>query len=378
MSACFVFVGEPGPDAPHMLSILKQNSLSAKRLALGEGLRDELAAAEPLAVILCAAVPERGALVAHLREHPKLLNVPMIARTQRIEPTCIENVFRDGFDDYYPDGSKEQFTALVAAMKRESSWGAVRAPAGQVILAHPDRLERVRLANVLRRNGYDTYFAGTVEELEQALLRGSHRAVVASVTLPGKSLSEVVGVNGEGAEPPPWVVVASDEEAEQLADTLPDRPVCRILQAGADPEGVTFLMNEMLSPPPAGVRRSPRLLYAGLVSFYAEGSDVEFHGYTFNASLGGVYIRSLATLPLQTRIDVRVVPPHGRGTVAAMAQVCWVKRWGDTGGAASPPGMGIQFLEMWPADQAGFEAGYGVLLERSNETPTGAAPAPHQ
>jgi CheY-like chemotaxis protein len=359
-----------------MLLTLKDSALSAKRLHPGDGLRDELVAADPLAVIFDESCVERGATVAHLREHPKLLNVPMIARVPRLHPETVARAFRDGLDDYYLDGVREQFTALVSAVKRESSWGAVRAPVGQVVLAHPDRLERVRLANVLRRNGYDTYFAATVEEMEKALAKGSHRAVVASVTLPGRALPEVVGENGQGSDPPPWVVVASEEEADRLMNSLPDRPMCRILKAGADPEGLTFLMNEMLSPPPAGVRRSARLLYGGLVSFCASGSDVRFYGYTFNASLGGVYVRSLTSLPLQSLIEVRLVPPCGQGEVVATAQVCWVKRWGDTGGAASPPGMGLQFLEMWPADQGGFEAGYAALLERSNETPTGAAPTP--
>jgi hypothetical protein len=361
-----------------MLQTLKAADLSAKRLPPKEGLRDELAQAAPLAVIFDDSCVDRGDLVAQLREHPRLLNVPMIGRVPRLDPQIVAQVFRDGLDDYYLDGGREQFTVLVAAVKREDSWGAVRAPAGQVVLAHPERLERVRLANVLRRNGYDTFFAGTIEELEKALLKGEHRAVVASSALPGRSIVEVVNGSGDGSDPAPWVLVADGEESERLSQQLPDRPTCRILEAGADPEGLTFLMNEMLSPPPAGVRRSPRLLYGGLASFCAEGSDMWFHGYTFNASLGGVYLRSLASFPLQTRIEVRVVPPYGRGEVVAIAQVCWVKRWGETGGAASPPGMGLQFLEMWPADQAGFEAGYGVLLDRSNETPTGAAPAPHK
>ena len=30
----------------------------------------------------------------------------------------------------------------------------------------------------------------------------------------------------------------------------------------------------------------------------------------------------------------------------AQAQVSWVKHLGDKGGAASPPGMGIQFVDM--------------------------------
>lgn len=371
MSHHFVFLGEPGPDAPAMLRALNDAGLAPRRIQIAEDLRSQLVADPPAAVVFGPEIEDRAGLVASLRESSVLTSVPFIGRVAAAHPNSLSQAFRDGMDEYYLDGCSEQFTELANVLGQSERGSTVRAPAGQVILAHPDRLERVRLASVLRRNGYDTHFAGSAEELRSALLEKRPRAVVASTGLPGVPVVEMVcELDGTELDTIPWVVVAPEQLIDETSEALPAKPQSRILEDGADVEGLTFLMNEMLTPPPVGVRRSPRLLFGAPAAFVNEGGEVVFQGYTYNVSMGGVYLRSLTPFPLQTRITVDFQPPYGRGRVVADAQVCWVKRLGDTGGAASPPGMGIQFLSMDVADDAGFEAGYRRLLDQNQETPS--------
>jgi hypothetical protein len=159
--------------------------------------------------------------------------------------------------------------------------------------------------------------------------------------------------------------VTPNDKVKAMNETLQVGTKLRIFEAEADAEGLTFVLNELLAPPPAGVRRSVRILYGAPASFVHEGGDDWIHGFTYNINLGGVYIRTLTPLPLQTKIELSFRPPFGRGQVIAEAQVVWRKKIGDISGAASPPGMGVQFTKMWQADRAGYEAGYQLLLEQT-------------
>ncbi len=366
MAKQFIFIGDPGLNAPVMLKTLNDAGLTPKRMAPSSGMVADLAADPPAAVMVSGGIDGVPELVTSLREEQALMSVPVLVCVSALDTEYLNEAFRCGVDDYYVDGSPAQFDALVATLLREDSWRAVRAPAGQVILAHDDRLERVKLGRVLKRNGFDTFFAASTAELDAALQRIDARAVIADSELPGDSLVDLLNESrAREKKTTPWIVVTPPEKAEELGAVLLQRAKTDLFEAGADAEGLTFVMNELLAPPPVGIRRSPRILYGTPASFVHSGGKVPFFGFTYNVNVGGLYIRTLTPLPLQTQIEVTFAPPFGRGQVVASAQVVWRKGIGDTGGAAAPPGMGIQFLDLWEADKAGFEAGYLLLLEET-------------
>ncbi|MCP4606831.1 MAG: hypothetical protein GY847_41045 [Proteobacteria bacterium] len=372
MTKEFVFVGNPGPNAPEMLETLKTWGLTPKRLLPTDDLPVKISSGQPATVMFGSDVTHLGSLVMALREKPTLTSVPMLASVSKIDSDFLNAAFRCGVDDFILEGAIKQFEVLVATLQKNDSWRAVRAPAGQVILAHGDRIERVRLGRVLKRNGFDTFFTASTEELGKAMDRVAARAVIVSSKLKGQfPLNEIISKAGErsGGDQVPWVMMVSADEADKLRASLPDSPEITLFETGADAEGLTFVMNELLAPPPEGVRKSPRILYGVPVSFVHQGGRVPFYGFTFNINLGGLYIRTLSPLPLQTRIIVTFRPPFGRGHVVATAQVVWCKKLGDTGGAASPPGMGVQFIDMWQADKAGFDVGYNILLGETQDNP---------
>ncbi len=364
MNQEFVFVGNPGPNAAAMLKTLHDSGLSPRRLAVSDNLPKEIAHGSPGIVMFGSDVKKLDQIVLEVREERTLASVPVLACVSDLDSDLLNEAFRSGMDDYLVNGSPQQFEALVAKLRQEDTWRVVRAPAGQVILAHSDRLERIRFSRVLRKNGFDTFFAASTDELREATKKVKARAVVAASALPGGSLLDLI--EERDSESPPWVVVATPDEMDTYADHIGNSRTA-LFETGADAEGLTFVMNELLAPPPVGVRKSPRILYGTPATFKYDGSEVPFHGFTYNVNIGGLYIRSLTPLPLQTHIEVTFAPPFGRGQVFATAQVVWCKQLGDATGAASPPGMGIQFLHMEPADKAGFEAGYALLVEKAQE-----------
>lgn len=380
MSDHITFIGNPGPDIKAMLSVIKEAGLSARRIESAEHAVSILEREPPCALFLDAKQENLQAFLQEFRENRVLFAVPVLLRVEAMDALLLGNAYRWGVDDFIVDGyNMSQFSAFVAAVGNKDSWNAVRAPAGQVILAHPDRRDRVEIGRILKRNGFDTFFAGSAEELTAAIREKNARAVIVSCDIPGKPVAEMLlESHREQDELPPFVLAVGPDKIEEISKKIPDGMSVRLFETGSDPEGITFVLNELLAPPPVGTRRSERVLWGTPVSFIHRGGTGRMSGFSFNINLGGLYIRTLTSLPLQTKIELSFRPPYGRGLVLADAQVVWRKRLGDVSGAASPPGMGVQFLELWPADQAAHEVGYQKLVEQTAAGRSVTAPPPTQ
>jgi CheY-like chemotaxis protein len=317
-------------------------------------------------VVFNSELEDLSWLVTTLREDPALSDTPMLVWVSRIDNKFLKHAFRCGLDDYVLEGNPEHLDEILATVKHESPWKAVRAPLGQVILAHPERTERVRLSRVLQRNGFDIRFASSTEELKETRDRVPARAVIASVDLPGQSVLELIK-GQEAREAPGWIVVASAEEIKEIGGQLPDAPRTALFEIGSDAEAITFMMNDLLSVPVMQARKSPRLLFSTPVSIVHTSGDVSFYGFTYNLNLNGLYIRTLTPLPVSSQIDVSFRPPFSKEQVFATSLVVWCKQLRETEGPRSPPGMGIQFVEMGQADRSAIEDGYNTLLKKIKE-----------
>ncbi len=368
MHRSFALIHDPELDATDVLDMLNHSHSAVTRLTLDEDIVTQIAEDMPEAVLIDSRIEGLGGIVESLREDRRLSSLLLLLLVRELDPDILANAFRCGMDDFIVLGDMSQFQSLIASIEHTDNWNAVRAPAGQVILANDDRLERVNLARILKRNGYDAYFAGTSDEVAKALQRDTFRAVISSVGLPGPSLFEVMDrIATQTGKAPPWIVISPPEDIESFQKTIPSSINVYFFESGADPEGITFVLNEILAPPPVGARRSRRVLYGTPISFLHKGGKQAFYGFTLDINMGGAYIRTLTPLPLQTEITVNFIPPFGRGSIVAEAQVVWRKAYGETSGRASPPGMGIQFLDMYRADRAAYEAGYLHLV---GQTPT--------
>lgn len=325
--------------------------------------------AEPLAAIIIGSeTPELAKLISSLREDEALSTVPVILFMSTLDSASLKSAFRQGVDDYLIDGSEEQLAALLAALKNENPWSVGGAPAGRIILAHHDRLERVKLSRVLRQNGFDVFFVSSIEELESALDQQTPRAVVTSSQLPGPSIGEIVDAHSQGSLP--LVLLTANSPEKRLPESLLNRPRTAMFESGSDVSGLTFIINELCAPQrPKGIRKSARILYGTPISFVHGQGEMAFYGFTYNISIDGVYIRTLTPLPVPSVMDISFKPPFGPQRVIAGAQVAWVKLFGQEGGPISPPGMGVQFTSMMDDDRTVYESGYKRLLIKMKQRP---------
>lgn len=342
--------------------------LSVLEIERARDLPETLASESLAALIIGSETSDLGKLMISLRLDEALASVPTILYMSTLDAKQLKSAYRQGVDDYLIDGAKEQFTALMATLKNENPWSTGAAPAGRIILAHHDRMERVKLSRVLRRNGFDVFFVSSMEELENALEEEMPRAVVTSSQLPGPSIGEIV--DAHGGETLPLVLLTSDDPEKRLPASVLNRPKTALLESGSDVSGLTFIINELCAPQrPKGFRKSARLLYGTPVSFVHGDGETAFYGFTYNISIDGVYIRTLTPLPVPSRMDISFKPPFGTRRIIANAQVAWVKLFGQEDGPISPPGMGVQFTSMMDDDRADHESGYKWLLIKRKHKP---------
>jgi PilZ domain-containing protein len=361
MAKSICFIGNPRTGCEETLAILRNAGLDPRRLGEDPSDMEQLEKEPPLALLIGDEVQDRKKIISYIQEHVELAQTPVIIQVPLADPDIVERAFLDGADDFLVDGSRAQLEALTAVLQSAEMWQAVRAPNGLVVLADEDSQERVRLSRVLKRNGFDTHFASSFAELEKGLATLSPRAVVASAGLSGGLLLDALAEDDFcKLSTSPWIILGGP------GDTAPrglENHENMVFDAGGDAERLTFLMNEILTPPPPDTRKTQRLFYGTPVSFTAEGSADVFHGYSYNVNLGGIFIRSLSPLPTQVRVTLRFQPPFGRGEVVVDGQIVWRREFASTQGQASPSGVGVQFTSLAPADRAAFETGYDLLLK---------------
>jgi uncharacterized protein (TIGR02266 family) len=76
---------------------------------------------------------------------------------------------------------------------------------------------------------------------------------------------------------------------------------------------------------------------------------------TANLSAGGMFLITKDPLPEETRLRLKFVLPTDKTPLQTVARVLWVREE-EKANPGQPPGMGVQFLECSPRDQARLRA----------------------
>ncbi len=364
MANNFVFIGNPGSDAREKLTVLEEIGATARRVPETNDV-DSIVALTPRTIVLSADMSDLGQFIVSLRERRELSRVPIIARLPQLSHPMVEHAFRSGCEDIIIDGKLNQFRAMAAVVTQNEDWQSMRAPAGLVVLAHQDRYTRMRIGQVLRKNGFDLHFAGSTEELVDVVETHCPRAVITAANLPPRTPVTYFGTLEHSC---PWIALTPPHQMTILEKAIGDTEGIKLLDESSDAESLTFVLNDFLAPKQKSERRTPRILYGTPVVFCPRGGDWEeaFYGFSYNVNIGGLFVRTLTPPPMQSLLSVKFTPPMGQGCVVITAQVVWRKEIGSTEGPATPEGMGVQFVDAMPADLAGFETGYNMMRDNDD------------
>ncbi|MBI5490601.1 MAG: PilZ domain-containing protein [Deltaproteobacteria bacterium] len=312
-------------------------------------------------------------LAALLRGAERTENLPILVVVRDPLRDDLDRHFRLGIDDFLVASAAHQIRERALALSKGDPWSGLRAPSGRLVLAGEDRARRILIARIVRRWGFDLSFASNRDELLQQLRQGSApRAVIVDGPLPPDDESGTLGAARH--EPKgrdiPWLFVTDPERREAARAAMQAHGRATVYSRSGPPENIIFALNDLLQPGAVEARRSPRLLHGAPVAFWADGAPDTIWAYSYNINRTGLYVRTLVPPPMGTLLHVRFRPPHGEGLVGVDAQVMWRKELGATQGPMYPPGIGVQFVRMAPADEAALQAGYQQLLQEGERSGT--------
>jgi c-di-GMP-binding flagellar brake protein YcgR len=110
---------------------------------------------------------------------------------------------------------------------------------------------------------------------------------------------------------------------------------------------IVFLANDLLYSR-AGIPRRKRRIYGGFPASY-EVDGARAQGSLYNLSAEGAFIETVTPPATEKMVVVNFELPD-LGAFAFKARVTWRVQSHETEGRRSPPGMGVQFVEVDPAE----------------------------
>lgn len=226
---------------------------------------------------------------------------------------------------------------------------------GAVLVAEADRNRRILIGRVLRNAGYAVTFAAEREDLFNYAASKPLDVIVASTALVDAPRELVETARAAGSQAL-FVVTCPPRDLKKCKATLEDLGGVTTTDAFAPAENVLFASNELGRPRGIDQRASPRILYGTSVAFRGVGRDTDDHGFTYNVSEGGLYVRTLAP-PDDELVWLELCPPRSDRRVRLVGRVAWRRSLANGQYATVPPGFGIEIVDGARMDIEAWRAG---------------------
>ena len=314
-----------------------------------------LEAHEPRVVVFEASVLGVERLCNKVRSLKNLSGVPLIALLADISDTFIERLYSLGTDDVM---STTLGPGFVTRLKTLPDRVATAPHRGMAVVADADRERSNVIGRVLGNAGYDVKLAHDHVSLAYYVQNHKPRLVVASASLtPARSV--VTDARRRGCVAP-WVVTASRRELTKHAEALAGLERVSVVATSGAPETVLYAANELMRGELPPTRSEERHLYGTSVLFRPSGDETDELGFTYNLSVGGVFVRTLVPIERDS-IWLELRPPRCRQCVRLEGHVAWRRAYVPTSAATGPPGFGVRItggmresVALWRAHVAAF------------------------
>lgn len=290
-----------------------------------------------------------------LRAQSHLAQVPLLALSSELDDLSFASAFSWGGDDAvtlrHPRALIERLRALTKDELVPAS-----AHRGRALVCEAEHTRRVALASVLRNAGYQVTFAVEGRDAAKFARSTDFALVVINSELEDhpRGLLEEARESGSDAL---WILTAAPRRLAELREQLVGTSRATVCDGFAPPENVLFLANELGRNQGIDNRASARLLYGTRVDFRAAGLEQDDQGYTYNVSLGGLYVRTLNP-PKEDVVWLELTPPRSDRRVRLEGQVAWRRAWGPNVSATVPPGFGVQITDGTSRDIDAWKDGY--------------------
>ena len=148
-----------------------------------------------------------------------------------------------------------------------------------------------------------------------------------------------------------WIVTDSSLDIAADVERIGSLERAAVISASAPAESLLFLSNELFSNPDESQREHPRILYGTTVLFREAGTDTDNLGFTYNVSLSGLFIRTLAP-PTASSIWLELCAPGTSRLVRLEGMVAWTH--------IGPPSAAVESVERFTEPAQGL-TGFDVL-----------------
>jgi DNA-binding response OmpR family regulator len=294
-----------------------------------------LEAKNPRVVVFNAEVPRAEKLCQRVRSSRALANVPLIALVSDTSNSFVERLYGMGCDDVISTALGPSFISRVRNLPDSVATAPER---GMAVVADPERERCNVLGRVLSNAGYDVKFAHDDVALSYYTQNHKPRVVVASANLgPPRQLITAARRRGCTA---PWIVAARRRDLVKHANALAGLERVSVVAATSAPETILFASNELMRGELPPTRAHERYLYGTVVWFRAAGEEFDDLGFSYNVSVGGLFVRTLAP-PDRDNVWLELRPPRSLERIRLEGRVTWRRAYVPTSAATGPPGFGV-------------------------------------
>ena len=322
-------------------------------------IRESLENDPPLCIVANCETPAGQEICLGARISNSLQDTPILALVEDPWSSQVRDAHALGVDDYIPADALDHLAMKLMALRQEGQAPATD-EATRVLMADPDRERRVNLARTLRKLGMGMHFC---LECPDVTLEEGVRLVVAHSALPPEGGATCLTTHRDRTKRPiPWILVGNGDELLAAREELGHQPLLRFFDIDSDPAQIISVANELLRATLVSQRSSVRLPYTTSLVFDIPGSWSQVWCYSFNISLGGLYVRTLTPPPLSSEVQMEFAPPLSDQRVTLSGTVVWRQEY--AGSKGYPAGFGVQFADDLPEQaRQQLDQGYQKLLE---------------
>lgn len=297
-----------------------------------------LAAHPPPAVLVDLALEDAEKLCRKIRTRRRAVDVAIFGLTSTITEPTFARALAWGVDDVVSPRIEGAIATRLVALPLDPT---VPVPErGDAVVATRDESENL-VGRMLTNAGYQVEYATDSTSLLHLAASERMRLVVASPDL-GSPRDHVATTRRRGGNAT-WIVLGRPAEVARLERELSDLPRVGVVSLADALDHILFVSNELGVGDGRGERRERRILHGALCAFCPLGSATLEHGFTYNVSPSGLYVRTLSP-PREDRVRIDVLAPGTEQPVRLEGQVAWRRGFGRLGAATAPPGFGVRLV----------------------------------
>lgn len=295
-----------------------------------------LAAHPPPAVLVDLALEDAEKLCRKVRARRRAVDVAIFGLTSTITEPLFAKALAWGVDDVVSPLVEGAIATRLVALPLDPTVPV--AERGDAVVAARDESENL-VGRMLTNAGFQVEYATDPTSLLHLAASERMRLVVASPDL-GSPRDHVTATRRRGGNAT-WIVLGRPPEVARLEREIAGLPRVAVVSLADALDHILFVSNELGMADARADRRERRILHGTLCAFCPVGAATLEHGFTYNVSPSGLYVRTLSP-PREDRVRIDVLAPGTEQPVRLEGQIAWRRGFGRLGTATAPPGFGVR------------------------------------